>query len=125
MIDGIISVIGLVGVIFLFYKFLVFLLNLKNKKLRRVLAVMVFVSLLVVFGLTYYVNHYLPHGQMYETGDIACQYEDRLCNLEYKENLANLNIPEWAKFFKNNTWFVLVFILGLMEIALTTKTEKG
>jgi hypothetical protein len=63
--------------------------------------------------LTFYVNHYMPHGPTAPTGDIVCQNDDRgSCGEEYKEDTSRLDIPEWAKFLREN------FVLALMSLAV-------
>ena len=68
----------------------------------------------IISGLFYYVNHYLPHGPSYPTGDIVCQNDDRgPCREKYKEDLRELRIPTWAKFIKKPegelVWMGLLF----------------
>jgi hypothetical protein len=66
-----------------------------NKKRWLVLTITVWVACFTVWGLIYYINYYLPHGSMCPTGDIPP-------DPQYYEDLRGLNIPNWAKFFKNN-----------------------
>ena len=85
-----------------------------NKKLWLFLTITVWVGFFVASGLIYYVNHYLPHGTSYPTGNVVCQNDDRgPCGEVYKEDLRGLNIPSWAKFFKQSEgellWIALLF----------------
>lgn len=82
-----------------------------NKK--KNIALLIWVAFFAVMALTFYVNYYMPHGTSYPTGEIVCQNDDRgPCGEVYKEDMRNLNIPEWAKFLRE--YFVLVLItLGI------------
>jgi hypothetical protein len=51
-------------------------------------------------GLIYYVNHYMPHGEYYPTGEYVSRYEGGPMVEQYKEDLRELNIPNWAKFLR-------------------------
>jgi len=48
--------------------------------------------------LTFYVNHYLPHGPMFATGDVVCESDEQgPCGPEYKEGLSAVKIATWAR----------------------------
>lgn len=82
-----------------------------TKKLLHFCAVTIWILFFATFGLTYYVNNYLPHGPSYPTGEIVCQNDDRgPCGEVYKEDMRNLNIPDWAKFLRE---YFLVPVIGL------------
>ena len=81
-------------------------------------------AVVLVFGLIFYVNHYLPHGPSYPTGDVVCQNDDRgPCREEYKEDMRRLNIPNWAKFLRGSSGGLLLMGLIFAGIALN-KDEK-
>lgn len=97
------------------------------KKLRTTLAIVIWVAFFAVSGLLYYANHYFPHGPKYDTGDVVCQNDDRgPCAEKYVEDLHELNIPEWGKFFKSSggelSWMALLFA-GIVVSAKSTKEE--
>ena len=72
----------------------------------------------------FYVNHYLPHGPSYPTGDIVCQNDDRgPCREEYKEDLRGLNIPNWAKFLRGSEGWGLV--IGLLIAGGVISKDKS
>ena len=75
-------------------------------------TIVVWIASFGVLGSIYYVNHYLPHGPMYPTGDIVCQNDDRgPCKEAYKEDMRGLDIPSWAKFFKRADGKILWIVL--------------
>jgi len=86
-----------------------------HKKLWLILIVTNWTVFFVVSGLIYYVGHYLPHGISYPTGENSCDYSSRgPCREIYKEDLRGINIPNWAKFFRESEvellWIALLFI---------------
>ncbi|MCX6806693.1 MAG: hypothetical protein NT135_01040 [Candidatus Berkelbacteria bacterium] len=96
-----------------------------NKKYWLILAVIIWATFILVSGLAYYVNHYLPHGSSYPTGEVVCRNDDRgPCGEEYKEDLRGLNIPNWAKFFRNDNWILLWIGLGIAGIAISGKSKS-
>jgi hypothetical protein len=84
---------------------------------------------LAVIGLgggVYYVNHYLPHGPMYATGDVVCQNDDRgPCGEEYREDFHRLDIPDWAKFFKGSEAELLLMGLVFAGIIASSRPSGG
>lgn len=96
----------------------------KNKKFLLILKIVIWTAFCLVFGLGYYVNHYLPHGSMYPTGEYVCMNDDRgPCEEAYEEDLSGLSIPEWAKFLRGNGGFLLLFGLGIAGLIITAKTQ--
>jgi hypothetical protein len=57
------------------------------------LCLIVWITLFVLMGLIYYVNHYMPHGEYYPTGEYVSRYEGGPMVEKYKEYLRELNIP--------------------------------
>ncbi len=93
------------------------------KKLLRPLSITVWSLLIIIMGLTFYVNHYLPHGPMYSTGEPSCITDDRGCSEGYDEGMSNLNIPNWARLLRK--YFLLPALgLGLVGILLNSKKEN-
>jgi len=92
-----------------------------DKKLWLTLAITVWGAFVIVLGLIYYVNHYLPRGQFYNTGFEA---EDASGHMQevYKEDLRGLNIPHWAKFFKSSESSLLW--IGLLIAGLVISGNK-
>jgi hypothetical protein len=77
-------------------------------------------------GGIYYVNHYLPHGPMYDTGDVACQNDDRgPCGEQYEEDFHRLNIPDWAKFLKGSEAELLLMGLFVAGILASNRPSGG
>jgi hypothetical protein len=71
------------------------------RKAFRVLAIITGVLTIVFYCIGYYVNHYMPHGPKYATGDYVCLNDGRgPCGEEYKEDLRGLEIPGWAIIFR-------------------------
>ena len=81
-----------------------------SKKLLRFLSITIWTIFFATIGVTYYINHYLPHGPTYPTGEIICQNDERgPCGEEYKEDMSNIDIPSWAKFLRE---YFLIVIIG-------------
>jgi len=77
-------------------------------------------------GGIYYVNHHLPHGPMYATGDVVCQNDDRgPCGEEYREDFENLDIPDWAKFLKGSEAGLLLMGLVFAGIIASVRPRGG
>jgi hypothetical protein len=94
-----------------------------NEKVRFSLAIVIWIAVIVVGGLTYYVNHYLPHGEEYSTGEYVCPNDTSgPCREQYKEDLRGLDIPEWAKFLRKSDGQLVFF--GLLFAGLTLSSWK-
>lgn len=79
---------------------------------RKGTAVLIWAAVLVTMAITFYVNHYMPHGRSYPTGDYVCLNDDRgPCGAEYKENMKGLDIPGWAKFLRTHFELMLLPLL--------------
>jgi len=90
--------------------------ELTKKSIRSI----VWTAWIVAIGLVFYVNHSMPHGEYYPTGE----YDDETGRQIYWEDMIDLNIPEWAKFIRANT--NAIFIGGLLvAISIDTRTKKG
>lgn len=77
------------------------------------------VSLCLIFGaLTFYVNWYMPHGEKIYTGDPVCSAGERgSCSESFKEDLITIEIPDWAKFIRNNgvgLFMILAIVSGVI-----------
>lgn len=111
--------------ILLFYGLLIkfFFSNLVTGKLRKILVITIWTIFIIIFSLGYYVNNYLPHGHLYPTGDIVCMNDDRgPCKEEYVEDMRELNIPDWAKFIRNNG-ILLLMGLGFAGLVLSKRNK--
>ena len=90
---------------------------LKSDREWRVLGIVIWIILVAFSGLVFYVNHYLPHGPMYATGDVVCQDDNQgQCGPGYKEDLSLVNIPAWAKDVREYwllPWIGLILLGGL------------
>lgn len=99
-----------------------FLTDIIKGKLRKILAVTIWTVFIAIFALGFYVNHYLPHGPSYPTGDVVCQNDDRgPCGEQYKEDLRYVNIPNWAKLLRSDEASLLLMGLALAGIILSSK----
>lgn len=90
------------------------------KKLWRALTITIWIAFFCTTGLIYYVNHYLPHGPSYSTGDVVCQNDDRgPCAEKYIEYVEDLPIPTWAKFMKRSEGMLLWFGLAFAGVIMS------
>ncbi len=102
-----------------------FLSDALSVKLRKIFAVAIWTFFIVLVGLTVYVNYYLPHGPSYFTGEIVCQNDDRgPCREQYKEDLRNVDIPNWAKFLRKSEGQLLLFGLLFAGIVISGVKNK-
>ena len=93
----------------------------RNKWMGRLLASLA----VIIFGLTTYVNWYMPHGPMIDTGDVVCRNDDRgPCSEAYIEDTRNLDIPEWAKFLRTSENELLIFGLAFAAVYVSHRTSR-
>ena len=92
-----------------------------SRRVAATLAVGIWALFFLLGGITYYVNHHMPRGPSYPTGEIVCQNDERgPCGEEHKEDMRGLDIPEWAKLVREH--FVIALISLLMAgVVLTDK----
>lgn len=86
------------------------------RKIARIVSIVMWVFLCEALALTYYVNHHMPRGAYYPTGEIVCMNDGRgPCGEAHEEDLSNLDIPEWAKLWRENWGLVVVglFLAGV------------
>jgi len=88
--------------------------------MKRVLIILIWISFFITSFLIYYVHHFLPEGPSYSTGEVVCMNDERgPCGEKYQEDVRNLDIPNWAKFFKTSDgwllWWALLFAGGIMS----------
>lgn len=95
----------------------------KTEKYWKILSAIVWILFFVFIALTYYVNHYMPRGPLFSTGDYNCYNDDRgPCEEGYVEDMRSLDIPSWAKFIRKN--FIGIFlVLGVSAVYLSAKPE--
>lgn len=107
--------------IFAFVYYLLIRLLLSDKldiDLRKTIKKSLWILLVVVGILTFYVNNYLPKGPFISTGDVVCMNDGRgPCEETSVEDTRNLNIPDWAKFLKNNGIHLIMSILFLAIVS--------
>jgi hypothetical protein len=62
-------------------------------------------------AMVFYVASFMPHGPSYPTGDTECANDGRgPCGDVYEEDMRGLNIPNWAKFVREDFMlFVVAF----------------
>lgn len=85
--------------------------NFIKGRVRAFSRVFIWGMFAVFIALTTYVQFYLPHGPSYSTGEEVCQYDGRQCGEEYKEDTRELNIPDWAKFWRDSYESILLALL--------------
>jgi hypothetical protein len=86
----------------------------------------IWLAVISLGGGVYYVNHYLPHGPMYDTGDVVCQNDGRgPCGEEYKEDFRSLDIPQWAKFLKGSEAELLLMGLVFAGCVASSRPSGG
>ncbi len=95
-----------------------------NKRFWSGLALIVWITSFVILGLTFYVNWYLPHGPFYPTGEYVSRYEGGPMVEEYKEDLRELNIPNWAKLLRNDNGFFLWMVLVIAGLIISNEAKK-
>ncbi|WP_367159112.1 DUF6804 family protein [Erythrobacter sp.] len=80
---------------------------------------------MALLALTHYVNHYMPHGPMYWTGDYVCLHDGRgPCGPEMLEDMTKLDIPEWAKFLRSKAFLTFLFF-GISSSLLLQKFNSN
>ena len=95
-------------------------------RLWRFAAGAIWVTAIGVGGGIYDVNHHLPRGPMYATGDVVCLNDDRgPCADEYRENFQHLDIPVWAKFLKGKRAELLLMAMVFAGIMASTRPNGG
>lgn len=99
-----------------------FLSDFLSVNLRKILAVVTWISVIIVAGLMIYVNYYLPHGPSYEAGEVCLYDGEGPCGIDYREDLRDANIPNWAKFLRTAKGDFL--FLGLLFAGMILSGEK-
>lgn len=89
--------------------------NWSNLSRKRV-GIVFLIIMIVLGGLTAYVNNYMPHGEMIPTG--VSRYDE--AGPEYFEDVRELNIPDWAKVIRGNFSAIglILFAMALMSFGL-------
>lgn len=96
-----------------------------GEKTKKYIAIVIWTVAIFVFVSGYYVNHYLPKGEMYPTGEIVCQNDDRgPCREEYKEDLRGLDNPSWAIFLKKNGVSILIALVFAGSMTSAKKPQE-
>lgn len=85
-----------------------------SEQIRKTLSIIIWSLFVISLATGYYANHNYPHGEYVDTGDVVCINDDRgPCHESYIEDVSNLDIPKWVKFFHTSagelTWFALLF----------------
>ena len=94
--------------------------SLAMKRLRMIF----WITVIVLAGLVYYVNHYMPKGPMIEGYEVeAPDWKGGGIVMKYIEDVRELNIPNWAKFLKLRG-AELVFSLVVIGIVLGDKVKQ-
>lgn len=115
--------------ILLLYFYALRYLNSKNfsPNLHTAILVMIWSSLIIVFSLVFYVNHYIPRGPVIKTDEIVCEYGDRgQCGELMVEDMRRLNIPGWAKIIKGGHGMIfMVFLLIAGCVVINNRKDGG
>lgn len=95
--------------------------------LWKITARVTWSAVIVIFVLTFYVNWYMPHGPKIYTGEYECRNDGRgPCEETYHEDLRKVDIPEWAKFFRNDTNSSgLLIVLGILGVIASSRPPGG
>jgi hypothetical protein len=115
-------------VVMLIYGLLLKLLASKliKGKVRKYLSVVIWASLAIMIVLMFYVNHYLPHGPSYPTGDYESAFDGRGPAAEiYHEDMSKLDIPDWAKFVRSSAGWCLIFFLVIAGSIASGKNDNN
>lgn len=95
-----------------------------SKKTYKTFFNITLAILAIIVGLTIYVNWYLPHGSKFSTGEVICYNNERgPCVEDYKEDMRKLNIPNWAKFLRENSDKISL-ILIILSFFLYAKSKN-
>lgn len=86
---------------------------------KKSIRTITWITFIVVVGLMFYVNHYMPHGEIIYTGEV---YNESGKEYIY-EDMRQLDIPDWAKLLRAKTGFIL-FIGIFVLIIINDKTKK-
>jgi len=78
---------------------------------RKRVGFVFLIIFIILGGLTFYVNHYMPKGEMIDTG-----YDDE-GNIRWVEDVRELNIPDWAKVIKYQESAVTFIIFAMAFIS--------
>lgn len=80
---------------------------------------------LALIALTFYVNHYMPRGEIRHSGEIVCENEGHgKCVDEIIEDISSLDIPHWAKFLRSNSGWTFIYF-GMAGIFLYTVNREN
>lgn len=85
-----------------------------SERLRKILKKTIWVAFALSLIVGFYANHYYPHGEYIDTGDVICKYDGRgPCQESYIEDVSDLDVPAWVKFFHTSSgkvaWLALLF----------------
>ena len=95
-------------------------------KVRKYLSAVIWTSLAIMLVLMFYVNHYLPHGPSYPTGDYEGVFDGRGPAVEiYHEDMSKLDIPAWAKFVRSSAGWCLIFFLAIAGSIASSKNYNN
>ena len=99
--------------------------TIKDKLMKKIkILAWCLVSIGVV--LTIYVQYWIPHGPMINTGYDCVETNDGRtteCGDQYVEDTRNLRIPDWAKFLRTSESFLLIFALVSVGVIASKKED--
>ena len=108
-------------------------INMKSiitQKAWLLISIFLWISFFSFLGFVYYVNHYMPHGEIidlteygceqFKSGTLASGIEQEDC---YQENMDGLQIPNWAKYIRSS-WFLYALALLLISSITSSKLNK-
>lgn len=97
----------------------------KNYLNKKIILLISCVVVAVTSLLIYSANHFYPKGNMYQTDNVLCINDDRgPCGNEYDENLNELQVPGWVKFFKGSSGFFVWFVSIVVCLMAYIKFSK-
>lgn len=99
----------------------------KKERVWRLAAKAIWLILTVILITTIYANNHYPHGTTIHTGEFSCNDNGGGCAEDTKEDTRNLNIPQWAKFVKDNTNMAILafFVLGIAGLAMSNDEVRN
>jgi len=100
--------------------------NIKNwpMPIKKNIRMIAWITFIVLMGLIIYVNYYMPHGEMIDTGyEIdPPEWSSGGPVEKYVEDMRELNISNWAKFLRANT--TAIFLIGFLVAGSITDLIK-
>ena len=91
-------------------------------KQRRRLGKAVLALWVILSGLIFYVNHFMPHGPMRDRKGVVCENDDQGPCVEDR---SRLHIPGWAKLMRSDGVLIACIGLAIVWLIITARPEGG